>query len=201
MQVDYWFPTPVWSDNLLGKFQSGFFDLLCDYVLQQSFEQPTVVISNSGGWQSKTRRFEENNEDVLIKTLFQNVGANLQTILLDVGIKNKVLKPSSYWFNVNNRDNYNVSHVHPKCMFAGVIYLNSNPASIVFESSDELSKWLWSSMGSTNDTPITFEKCSYPCEKGSMLIFPSWLKHSVSKNPIETPRVSIAFNMQIFNHD
>ncbi len=94
-----------------------------------------------------------------------------------------------YWTNVNSKGGYNVSHNHSGSVISGVIYLQANQTGMIeFQPLNYIYKI---------NHPCWFYNGSmqyYP-EDGDIILFPSYLLHSVEPNPIEKERINIAFNI------
>jgi ectoine hydroxylase-related dioxygenase (phytanoyl-CoA dioxygenase family) len=51
----------------------------------------------------------------------------------------------------------------------------------------------------TEETPLTARTMHIPVKTGILIMFPSWLQHSVVANPTEEERVSLSFNIMFSN--
>jgi hypothetical protein len=95
------------------------------------------------------------------------------------------------WINVNSTGNSNARHCHPGSSLSGVVYLNvsENSGNINFYDNEDIVHY----PVKTNSPIFSLKKVFKP-KVGSVLIFPSWLWHSVDQNKDNTNRISIAFN-------
>jgi uncharacterized protein (TIGR02466 family) len=86
------------------------------------------------------------------------------------------------------------SHVHPNCILSGIMYLQvpNGSAPIVF--SDVRSAKRMISLPRQHDTYINQSEVVVCPEPGMLLIWESWLSHSVPKNLSNTGRITIVFN-------
>ena len=93
---------------------------------------------------------------------------------------------SNMWFNINYKHCYNVSHTHPGCVFAGVLWVKcpENSGELIFRHPEE-----------HNIAPIQHSNYNIEPEDGGMYLFPGSLYHYVSMNYSDEPRFSIAFNL------
>lgn len=94
-----------------------------------------------------------------------------------------------YWVNVNAKDGYNVSHNHAGSVISGVIYLQASQTGIIeFQPLNYIYKI---------NHPCWFYNGSmqYHPEDGDIIVFPSYLLHSVEPNPVDKERINIAFNI------
>jgi len=162
--------------------------------LNYSLNNPTVFKSNAGGYQSGD--ISKINSSVFtnfFKQLKEEVNRYQNHIKCP-----KINMDSFYcWININDKKNHNVPHTHPKSIISGAFYVKvpensgriqfQNPAVRVMESywehyCDEYTKYnsvIW----------------SIQPEEKKLLLFPSWLVHSVEPNYSNEKRISISFNL------
>lgn len=96
------------------------------------------------------------------------------------------------WINVNKPGHSHHIHKHPNSFISGVYYIKAKKSvhSITFsrEMADPIlfpSK-IYNKFNSTEWT--------YPVESGDLILFPSYLNHSVSSNLDTDDRISLGFN-------
>jgi len=102
------------------------------------------------------------------------------------------------WANVCRRGNFHKAHCHPNWHLSAAYYVNVGkpvadwPESGTFEFSDPRTP---ARMQTLDGASFGRPHLIYP-ENGQLLLFPSWMEHSV--NPYQGPghRISIAFNMR-----
>ena len=93
------------------------------------------------------------------------------------------------WFNLNRKGAENREHAHSGFLASGVAYFQStNTGPIEFLPMNTLYKM-------TNPAWPYNGMAVYEPEDGDILIFPSYLLHKVHPNPIENPRINMAFNV------
>ena len=108
------------------------------------------------------------------------------------------LQICDYWWNINNKGDYNHAHHHRDSILSGVYYIDvpdENMGDIHFEREDDAEYFLPRFMPGRNQ--ITAVRASYKPKTGNGLIFPSWVKHSVDGNQSDNPRISMSFNTAI----
>jgi uncharacterized protein (TIGR02466 family) len=105
---------------------------------------------------------------------------------------------TSSWFNFSTRGQYQEAHDHPENDLCAVYYHKApeNCGSIKFHtpSVTNRSARLFSSVLKSLETSAYV---NYKPEKGKILIFPSFLTHSVLPNCSDDERISLACNFQI----
>ena len=112
-----------------------------------------------------------------------------------------------FWININGKGGSNVPHTHPGAKYSGVFYIKvpkEMKGGNLFFLRDYNETYLTSqeNMGFfkqgynllPNDLPKIPVK---PLEK-LLLVFPSWLPHSVEFNDTEEERISLSFNYILF---
>lgn len=187
------FPTPVWF-TILDTVSDTLLEQIRKYCIGSVSEENSRVISNRGGYQSKDLYLHEITHTPL-QELFNTIQPHINHCCNQYGIS-KELKVDNIWININKFSNTNAPHIHPKSILSGVFYVDAPLASggIIFERPNSIENFLLHSHVSEN-TFLTWETVGYAPETKKLLIFPSWLKHSVSANMSEKERISIAFNI------
>ena len=112
-----------------------------------------------------------------------------------------------FWININGKGGSNVPHTHPGAKYSGVFYIkvpNEMKGGNLFFLRDYNETYLTSqeNMGFfkqgynllPNDLPKIPVK---PAEK-LLIVFPSWLPHSVELNDTVEERISLSFNYILF---
>jgi uncharacterized protein (TIGR02466 family) len=185
MQLEKWFATPIWYDISIFNY-----DAVASYCLEIAKNHPDRILSNNGGWQST----DLNLDDLIaLKPIKEIINQKIFELSKNIG-PNVELKLDNCWLNINYKGNSNNTHVHPLCLFSGVIYISvpENSGQITFYA-DSASKHYPPIINDKSD--LFFQSVNYAPENGKILLFPAWLSHSVSENMSDEPRISIAFNI------
>ena len=99
------------------------------------------------------------------------------------------------WLNINKNGTYHYEHSHPNSYLSGVFYVNSyqNDDSINFKES----KYTQINLGTRkNYNPFNSREWTFYVKTGAIIMFPSYLKHSVNLNQRSNhERISLAFNI------
>jgi uncharacterized protein (TIGR02466 family) len=155
------------------------------------------VLSNLGGWQS-------NNVDLTDLTL-QPLCIEILKFAKDychlVSFKkNLQILLINGWFNINGYRDYNKTHDHPGCVISGVYYLQSSKDSggITFYNPSNIMDWSWPDYIKEKYSTINSNTYSYSSIINTLILFPSWLKHSVQPNmDKQMERISFSFNISV----
>ena len=135
-----------------------------------------------------------------LKSLKANIQKSLKHFTKDVlGIKEE-FRITTGWINRNNKGEQIYKHSHPNSVISGVYYIETTPdcAPIIFEK-----PYLYTNIAHQN-VQLTYEennKNEYNTDyygvkpkPGEVLMFPSWLEHTVYPQPADVARISLAFN-------
>lgn len=179
-------------------------DQLLEAILRVR-EQDRQGVSKSnyrdlGGWHSK----ENLHKRAEFEGIVRHIDAAGEHISSDLAYhRDYAIRIGTMWSIVNGPGAVNLSHVHPGCLWSGVYYVRA-PAKCgkisftdprtanvmhkaVFDPRSKVPKKCWT-------------KVSFTPTEGRMLIFPSWLYHSVAPNLADAregggERVIISFNL------
>ena len=188
LKAHVWFPTLIWQADL-PESEKEVISLMKDSILEERKNDPEgVKKTNYGGWQSKIKtEFSES-----FKFIGDKLDKTMNTCAKQIGVPELSLK--NYWCNVNTFGDYNTLHNHRGSILSGVFYVDvpdENMGNINFQRSDDIEYYL---PPLSNYNNFTGGKASYKPESGKVLIFPSWVKHSVDGSRSEQQRISISFN-------
>ncbi|MCT8159748.1 TIGR02466 family protein [Pseudoruegeria sp. SHC-113] len=108
---------------------------------------------------------------------------------------------TSMWAIVNAPGSYNQSHLHPGSHWSGAYYVQAPEGSGRIQFTDPRAAAMMQPMHYEGERPdIARPQVSYEPVPGRMLLFPSWLMHSVAPNLAlskdgSAERVVISFNL------
>ena len=192
MNLDNIFNTPIFYDTL--GFDSKELEEYC--IRLQGMSQGTSK-SNKLGWQSNEIQHEEEFQDLIY--LINN---KLKEIHSYANLKNNCeLVVSNMWININPKYSYNSNHIHFKSFYSGVYYINvpENSGTIQFTNPSSLQRIFLELYKTTVDrfNGFTAQNWVFQPQKDLLILFPSWIEHSVNQNLSNSNRISIAFNTTI----
>jgi uncharacterized protein (TIGR02466 family) len=195
-KIAWMFATPVialqWQDyETLNKD-------LESLILSREQADQNVTKTNAGGWQSDHNLLAW--EAQCVNELEQRIHAMLSAVLKETAVNQKEISNTRFrldcWANVNRAGDYNVVHSHPNSLWSGVYYVSSGEPdnTISYAGCIELlDPREATSFIQTQKTTLD-QRCLINNKPGSMLMFPSWLKHMVHPHRGKGARISIAFN-------
>lgn len=188
MQVTQWFSSPIFKFHLDIDV-----DKIIPYIYDLQTKNKGVVKSNRGGWQC--------NELIDAPAEHHKLVSMVDSALVDVhqymGLRSDTPSMIDHcWYNINQPTSYNVRHLHNKSIFSGAFYLKvpeGDSGDIIFYRENLFLSYLpddivnqWNEM--------TSGLVTHHPEQCMLLIFPSWLEHSVTPNFTNEDRISFSFN-------
>ena len=187
--------------NAIYHARLEFDESIVDHVLdlQKIFVQPREI-SNQGGWHSpvfKPNQELSNISDVeFIVPLLKQIIPIVKIAYNATGI-NKEAEVDGFWFMINKKHNYNISHNHPGSYFSATFYLKTpvNGGKIVFHRPDKLHEFI--DIDKVNDR--NSDTYFWDPLKKDLLVFPSFFDHHVEQNlteEIDDERVCLSINFR-----
>jgi len=193
MQTYNLFPTSVGSIKLNLNLSS-----LENYCKNIKSKHKGRTLSNINGYQSNDLNLKDKELKEFLKILNINVKQYASNVL---ELKNK-LNISNMWFNYNTKKCSNGAHIHPYSVVSGVFYVKTPKYSgdIVFYREDAFVYFARHVFKDKDFKKFNFfnSRCwSISPEENTLLLFPSWLLHSVTENITEKERLSFSFNFKL----
>ena len=171
-------------------------DQLIKETYQEKDENPTGrKISNYGGWQSDQININHCKSETLKDIIVDSVSK--------LPILGNVSMIIEGWKNINEPNNFNIKHNHPRSDLSGVLWIKTpkNCGNLVFTSPQFFDKF--QELYSYNDefqlksnAYMTYYFVPKECR---ILIFPSSLEHEVEKNKSSEDRISYSFNIKLIH--
>jgi len=195
---DNLFPSQVWRHHT-DKIDNR---KLENIILEKEQKDKGVTFSNVGGYHSSAINLEKEKG---FKCIYDYINECMEVILFENNYKpNLGILSSHGWANINRKGDFNREHVHPDCHWSGVYYVKT-PANCgelrfhnpIVASSMVKSGHLLNLTSSNIKTSFFLNSIPLDPYEGSILIFPSWLFHSVDPNRSNYDRISISFNIDI----
>ena len=153
-----------------------------------------------GGWQSNNLKDKPNCINILQQHIINNV--------VDLQKKYSIKKEArpvidNLWININEKGNSNLIHIHPGCFFSGVFYVQCDEKLssklVFFHPAYDLMQYDWHDRFYDKYVENNSPMWRVVPKPNSLILFPSWLQHSVEANPSTETRISISFNIQLKN--
>ena len=111
--------------------------------------------------------------------------------------KPEKIKITGMWSVINKKNSYNVRHFHPKCNLSAAYYVKAKENCGKIKFFDPTDQKSMQSPPKKVLNVLSSEVVNFVPEEGDLLIFPSYLHHSVEENLSKDERIVISFNIQI----
>lgn len=179
-------------------------DELRGSILGHRSRHPGIQRSNIGGWHSDTDMTQWGGDAArrLAAFAIEQVGAHMVDVA--AGGKRKFDWGVEMWANVNGPGSANQLHCHPGSFWSGVYYADpagSGETGVGGELLLEDPRYPMAYMNIpdlllrySNTEPMRSQHAIVP-EPGLLVLFPSWLRHSVRPYSGTGERISIAMNL------
>ncbi len=196
------FPTPVLkarpenSDALNAS--------LVDAIAKRRADGRGVDRSNIGGWHSSTDMMDWGGDAAHALAQFAIAVVGEHMVDIAAGGKRRFNWGVDMWANVNGPGDANQLHCHPGAYWSGVYYPDPGGADVAGKGGELLledPRYPAAYMTVPdlvlrleNREPMQSQYAIRP-EAGLMVLFPSWLRHSVRPHRGDRDRVSVAINL------
>lgn len=186
------FPIPLYVTRLPDEYAD-----ISQFFYQQKMSEGDLV--NQYGWHSEDTYILHNKEcKGVADFIMEHVKKFGQQVLRH---DTEGYRFSQSWVSVKAPGQAHVGHTHPNSIISGVLYYGTpdeKTPAIKFHKSTS------STNVSYIQTPVdptkpggkySWEEFAFPFIPGVLILFPSFLVHSVPTNESENPRSSLAFNV------
>ena len=188
------FPTPIWTMQLDNYENVN--ELMFNYIKsQQKSDEIGINKSNVKGWHSKD--FDLNDKDP--QTFIAFILPAIEQVMTDMNwdkIK-QTAKVNNMWAIINTGGSANLRHQHGNSTISGAYYVRApeNSGDIVFY--DPRPAAVYSHPTVTNPNLLNAQINGIKPKEGALVLFPSYLDHSVNENLSNSERIVISFNIRI----
>lgn len=184
------FSIPCWQ-YLFSNFEKNLVILAVENYQSQ---KGTNQVSNHRGFQS-----EKNLHTVPeLFDIFQFICESSRQAANDLDLKFTNIEIIESWSNVNQgTDSYNHQHIH-QGVLSGVFYLDAPEGSGNLVIVNPSMNTLWAGYTRINTrNKYTSEAIRIQPKDGLLVLWPSYIPHSVETNTQNIKRISIAFNIML----
>ena len=186
MIIEKFFPTLVY-----GKDVQLDNNKLAQDVINWSKQDKGVSKTNYKGWHSTT--------DMHKKPEYSQLGIELMRRQKEIYEHEHIARYAllgNMWANINPPGGLNMPHIHPNSLFSGVYYIKSNPNCGRIKIMDPRpgAQMYMPARKSGNPGKDMWRDVNLDPVEGRIIMFPSWLWHSVEENKSNDIRISVSFN-------
>lgn len=185
---DLHFPTAIYISDFNNENLNKDLE---DKILKWANHDRGISRTNIKGWHSTSDMQEKPEYKELIDLLYRAQ----KTIYEQEHLASEAFL-GNMWANINPPGAMNRAHMHPNALWSGVYYVKAPKNSGLLRIDDPRSSAAMSRPRMKEGTPPKrlWREVSYEPVSGKLIMFPSWLTHSVDPNESDDIRISISFN-------
>lgn len=190
------FPTLTYH----GKFDSSLIEPLVDYI-EKTRSNDLQLRSHVPQYDPRVYvTSDELHKDRNFKDLTQALNEVMTMVAQDQSLSFKNVYCAGMWANISNNTYAHPEHNHPNSWMSGILYLKSPKGSAPTLFSDPRTQRQIIQYDTTEDTIENGYQYVNPPVEGDIVLFPSWVKHSVPPSlemADDDERITLAFNYQL----
>ena len=188
------FPTPVWTLQL-DNYQSINEQMYEFIKINQSKDQEGISKSNIKGWHSK----DFNMQEIEPKNFIKFILPAIEQVITDMNWEKQKqsVNINNMWAIINTGGAANLRHQHGNSTISGAYYVRApkNSGDIVFY--DPRPAAVYTYPKAINPNLLNAQVNGISPKEGALVLFPSYLDHSVNENLSKEERIVISFNITI----
>ena len=188
------FSSPIWASKIDNYEKIN--DSMLKYIIKLREDDPSGVNkSNFKGWHSKD--FDLKNEVTI--NFIEGIKKNINFALNDMNwdLDKQSVNINNLWAIINEKGAWNQKHHHSNSDLSAAYYVSAheNCGDIVFYDPRPAPVYKHPIPKSPNKLNATVN--SIKPEAGMLVLFPSYLEHSVNPNISDKKRIVISFNINL----
>ena len=188
------FSTPIWASKINSYEEIN--NQMFGYISSLQKKDPLGILkSNFKGWHSQN--FDMKDEQP--KKFIENIKSNINLAIDDMGwdLDHQSVNIKSIWAIINEKDAWNQKHHHSNSDLSAAYYVSAheNCGDIVFY--DPRPAPVHNHPLSKKPNKLNATVNSIKPEAGMLVLFPSYLEHSVNPNLSDKKRIVISFNISL----
>lgn len=188
------FPTPVWVSQLENYKEIN--DKILSYIKNmQDADSKGIIKSNIKGWHSKDFNLKDGKVVEFINYISPHINKVIQDMNWDVN--SQLVKISNMWAIINIGGASNARHHHGNSTISAAYYIKApkNCGEIVFY--DPRPAPVFSHPRAKKPNTFNAMVNSINPVEGGLVLFPSYLDHSVNSNLSNEERIVVSFNINL----
>ena len=183
------FPTFVWNIQLRAENSRSVNAKILKVLDEMRGDLPTLAAGQA--WQST----KELHELDAFRDLVIYVHGAVRRVLEFLRIGYEEFLITGCWANISAKGASHGVHNHPNNFLSGVYYVQTQPGADTVSFHDPRIQTAIIRPPVTELTAENTDQVVVGVRNGTLLMFPSYLQHSVSPNESEEERVSVSFNV------
>ncbi len=186
------FSTPVWASTIDNAEKVN--KEILEYILDLQKKDPKGIIkSNFSGWHSHDFDLKDTAPKNFVQSIKKNINNALKDMDWDLDKQN--VKINSLWAIINDQGAFNQRHHHGNSDLSAAYYVSAyeNCGDIVFY--DPRPAPVYKHPIAKTPNILNASVNSVKPKDGLLVLFPSYLEHSVNPNLSNQKRIVISFNI------
>ncbi len=188
------FPTPIWTINL-NNYKNINEDMYNFIKAEQTKDQKGINKSNIKGWHSMNFDLKEEQP----KNFINFISPSIEQVMIDMNWEKEkqMIKISNMWAIINTGGSTNLRHQHGNSTISGAYYVRAPKGcgDIVFY--DPRPAPVYSYPKAISSNLLNAQVNGISPKEGALVLFPSYVDHSVNENKSSDERIVISFNIKI----
>jgi uncharacterized protein (TIGR02466 family) len=188
------FATPIWGFDLPPEDAERVNAQLKDHLERWFTPRPEIPAGET--WQTT----QDLHEQEAFAPLYPFVDDAIQAAIKALGVDGSGYEITGCWANINPPGSAHRPHSHPNNIVSGVYYVQTIGAEdeIVFHDPRPQAHVI--QPVTARAVAETQSSIGVEAKPGRMLLFPSWLRHSVRPNRSGAERISLSFNAMLSDY-
>jgi uncharacterized protein (TIGR02466 family) len=191
--IEELFPSPVW----IVKLNAADVERLSSPLMAkiERLREATGTIKQGVSWQTRN----DLQEDPDLEDLKVVIREATTQVLNSLEIEYDSFLITGLWANIQSLGGKHPSHSHPNNYLSGVYYLRVPEGENTLMFNDPRHQIQAMNPRVKRKNRMNSHRAHVTVETGSLVLFPSWLVHSVKPNESLENRISISFNIMFEN--
>lgn len=185
------FPTPLMTCTVEGDEELEYYAQLIEEIAKTDPHPQSTRFCK--------QTYDDLDQRPEFKPLVDLIYREFQSVFNTLELSRTGHYVNGLWGNVSYDGHTHMAHPHPNNYFSGILYLKTPPGSGSTIFLDPRPGAMVYRIDPSATNKINGDTITTDAVAGKMLLFPSWLYHSVTENSFSNPtdkRISIAFNIQ-----
>ena len=194
------FATPV----AIAEIRNGddLVDELRSIILKREAEHPGLKRSNEGGWHSDTKMLEWGG--AAARFVIEKAAKIAQTMSAFGDGQGTAEWTACMWANINSAGSLNLPHTHPGALWSAVFYIDVGGDDVSKIGGELILEDPRLPMANIHNPEFRFigpdgQPVNWTAEihpkRGMLVVFPSWMRHSVRTYRGNSRRISMAMDL------
>ena len=200
MKTHLMFPSPVFECSIEKHEELNLELTKYIYELREKDKEGLDLSNSGGGWHSPY--FEISKINVLKKFVSKIFPFIFEITTKEYGrnCTPEKIRITGMWAVINKKKSYNLRHFHPNCNLSAAYYVKAKEKCGNIKFFDPVDQKSMQSPLKKIPNNLSSDVVSFTPNEGDLLIFPSYLHHSVEENLSDEERIVISFNIEILKN-